>query len=409
MHSQLAAAARPYIWREVLVAFGSYNATEEGLTRLERAELPHNAPYVRALFMSFNFLGDDEDYVPQMISIISKFKSLRAVCFGTFQSYSQPTVYTRLAAAIRDHPRIDTLVIWHMAGATNLIAEGASRPYHIQFEFCHGGSAALLSKPRQIASLRLQNMERQNLAKHMPARVWESLKYLAPGYEDMEQADQAYMQSSLEVCFLELLNPSCSGTNEAFQTYIENGRKPALQALDLSQMSFYSPGREGWLKLGRKLPFLHSFTYAPRGTIGMNYAKSLLEAFRRVRRLHFVAPRKDAAGDMEELELNPDFVELLAKLPLERLILDVFVPAYLLDDHEGDPEEIGWAAVENLAETCEALESVQLRYMWEGIGCEDQRIIVEYAITRTPAGDVTLKVAKPKPLEGTILEFLDWQ
>ncbi|KAJ6590149.1 hypothetical protein DFH09DRAFT_1425858 [Mycena vulgaris] len=215
MHSQLAAATRTYIWSEVLIAFGSDDPTEEGLGRLKRAEQAHIAPYVRALFLSFNFCGDDYDYVPRMVSILSQFTHLRAVCFGTFQSYSQPPVYAPLAAALRTHPTIDTLVVWHMARAMDLIAQGSSRPYHIQLEWCHDGSAALLARPKHIASLRLQNMERTNLATHMSARIWDSLQLLAPGYPDMEQVDHEHIQASLKA-------------------YLSSGRTPALRALDLS-------------------------------------------------------------------------------------------------------------------------------------------------------------------------------
>lgn len=106
---------------------------------------------------------------------------------------------------------------------------------------------------------------------------------------------------------------------------------------------------------------------------------------------------------------QPDFVDLLSELPLERLILDVFVLDDLLDEHEDDPEEIGWTAVEELAEVCKALQSVQLRYMWEDIGCEDEPVVVEYAINRAGGKAPTLELKEPRPLEGTILEFLDWR
>ncbi|KAJ7655556.1 hypothetical protein DFH06DRAFT_1200408 [Mycena polygramma] len=396
MHSELAAATRPYIWREVLVAYCSYDQTEQGMSRLERAQQPHIAPHVRALYLSFNFLGDQDDYFPQMVSMINGFTSLRAVCLGTFQSHSQPSMkqYAPVSAAIRDHPSIDTLVIWHMTRATDVIAQGASRPYRIQLEYCHEGTAALLSKPEQITSLYLQNMEFQNLAKRMPAGIWESLKHLSVGYPGIDKdADHRHMQKSL-------------------QAYIDSGRTPALQALDLSDVSSYHPGRQVWLKLARRLPHLYSFTYASRSTISMKEAKTMLKGLSRIRRLHFVAPSDEDEDDEEEFEeviLDPDFVDILAKLPLERLILNVFVPNWAFDEDGDEPADLGRTAAVDLAERCATLETVQLRYMWEDMDSEDEPVIVEYNIKRTVDEDPTVEVKEPRLLEGTILEFLDWR
>ncbi|KAJ7736821.1 hypothetical protein B0H16DRAFT_1762923 [Mycena metata] len=394
MHSQLASATRPYIWREVLVAFGSYDTTERGSNRFERAQQPHIAPYVQALFLSFNFFGDSDDYVPQMVSAVSKFTGLRAVCLGTFQSYSQPRMYAPLAKAIRAHPRIDTLVVWHMTRSTDLIAPGNSRPYHIHLEYCHEGSAAVLAKPKCLVSLSLQNMELQNLAKHLPADVWDTLQYLAPG-PDMEDVDHNFIQKSL-------------------MAYINSGRTPALRSLDLSDVSMYDSGFKGWLQLGNHLPLLRSFTFAPRSTTTIDKAKTILKAFRHVRRLHFVAPSvedyeddSDSDSDEEQLELNFEFVNLLSKMPLEHLILDVWIAGdYLLD--EDAPEEFGEIAVDELADACEKLRSVQLRYLWEGME-EDAPVVVEYSIKRNETNDAEFEVTEPKPLEGTLLEFLDWR
>ncbi|KAK7033827.1 hypothetical protein R3P38DRAFT_3312529 [Favolaschia claudopus] len=403
MHSQLAAATRPYIWREVLVALGSYDATEAGAKRLERAELPHNAPHVRALFVSFNILGTPlEDYVPRVVSMLSRFTALRAMCFGTFQSHSQPQTPPRLAAAIRAHPSIDTLVVWHMVGATDLIAEGSSRLYNIRFNFCHGGSAALLSKPKRIGAFDQENMEPQNYAKHMPARIWDTLEFLAPGYEDYEMQDHAYIQKSLK-------------------TYMKSGRKPALRALDLSHESMYSPSREGWLKLGRKLPNLYALTYSPRSTIEIDEAEAFFEAFPKVRWLHFVAVTtedeededsededEDEDEDAGEFELDPEFVDLLSRLPVERLILDVFLPDYVLDDLEDRAEEFGMAAAKEIANWCEEIELVQFRFLPED-AFEEPPIVVEYAVATPPFGPSTVEVVEPKTLDGTMLGFLEWQ
>ncbi|KAJ7125337.1 hypothetical protein C8R44DRAFT_782886 [Mycena epipterygia] len=198
----------------------------------------------------------------------------------------------------------------------------------------------------------------------------------------------------------------------SLKAYLTSGRTSALRALDLSHISHYFPGWKDWIKLGRKLPLLDSFTYAPRSMASMDEAKDMLKAFRHVRRLHFVDPSQggfDEEEDLEEIEFSSEFVTLLSKfLSLERLVLNVWVPNYLLNDDEHDPEGIGWAAVEELVETCEELESVQLRYFWEGIGCEDEPVIVEYAVKTTGEG-FTLEVTEPKILEGTILDFLDWR
>ncbi|KAJ7188940.1 hypothetical protein C8R46DRAFT_1056218, partial [Mycena filopes] len=293
MHSQLAAATRPYIWREVLVAYGSYDATEQGLTRLERAQQPHIAPYVQALFLSFNFFGGDDDkYVPEMVSMISKFTALRAVCLGTFQSHSQPRMYPSLATAIRTHPHIDTLMVWHMTHSSELIAEGNSRPYHIHLEYCHNESAAVLAKPKCLTSLSHQNMEPQNLAKHLSASVWDTLKYLAPGYPDVEVADHKFLQESL-------------------LRYIKSGRTPALRTLDLSELSPYARSYPDWLQLGKQLPQLRSFKYASRSTSTVDEATAMLEAFSHVRCLHIVAPslasewpEEDSDDEDEEPVLN---------------------------------------------------------------------------------------------------------
>ncbi|KAJ6631406.1 hypothetical protein B0H10DRAFT_2183324 [Mycena sp. CBHHK59/15] len=342
MHSELSKATRPYIWSEVLVAFGSYDPTERGADRLERAKQPHLAPH--------------------------------------------PPMYPDVAAAIREHPGVDTLVVWHMAQCADLIAKGSPKEYKIELEYCHGKSAGILSRPAGIKFLRLQNMEPQDLAKNMPADIWDTLEHLEPGYPDMGQTNHPHMQASLKV------GP------RANHTYLDNGGAPVLRSLDLSYMSMYAPGRKGWLALGKRLPALRSFTYAPGLDASLAEVKAFLKAFHGVSRLHITVPSSGEYDpdeeDIDEIELDSDFLDLLAKLPnLERLILDVRTPVHLLDE---DLEAMGETMVEAL---------IELRYIWDDMDCEDVPVVVEYDIT--DEGEVV--ITPPRPLEGTILEFLDWR
>ncbi|KAJ7188947.1 hypothetical protein C8R46DRAFT_1056236, partial [Mycena filopes] len=396
MHSQLAAATRPYIWREVLIAYGSYDATERGLTRLERAQRPHIAPYVQALFLSFNFIGDQDEYIPEMVTMISNFTALRAVCLGTFQSYRQPRMYAPLATAIRTHPHIDTLMVWHMTHSSELIAEGNSRPYHIHLQYCHSGSAAVLAKPKCLTSLSHQNEEPQNLEDHLPAFVWDTLKYLAPGHPDVEEeADHKFLQESL-------------------LRYIKSGRTPALRTLDLSSLPTYAERRPDWLQLGKQLPQLRSFKYASRSSSTVDEATAMLKAFSHVRCLHIVVPSRasefydeDSDDEDEEFDLNPIFLALLSKMPLEHLVLDIWhSPVEFLVD-EGVLEEFAEVWVKQLAELCKALETVRMRYHWEDMEGDEEPVVVEYKIKRSGSNGPMLEAVTPRVLAGTLLEFLD--
>ncbi|KAJ7655568.1 hypothetical protein DFH06DRAFT_1473834 [Mycena polygramma] len=210
----------------------------------------------------------------------------------------------------------------------------------------------------------------------MSARNWQSLKHLSV---DPPAANADHTLASL-------------------QAFIDSGSTPALQALDLSRLSAHDPGLQGWLKLGRRLPRLVSLTYAPRSPVMLEDATTILEAFPRVRRLHCVAPL-DCVQDFETVGFGPEVVDLLANLPLERLIVDVWD---VLDDAKHELEELGCAAVKELSKYCKALEGVRLRYIWTGLKDTDYPYAVaEYTIKKS------VEVTSPRLLQGTAAEFLD--
>ncbi|KAJ7133754.1 hypothetical protein C8R43DRAFT_645133 [Mycena crocata] len=216
MHSELAIATRPYIWREVLVAFGSHNKTEAGLSRLERSQRPHIAPFVRAVFASFYFPGGgSEESIPLIVTAIPLFKSLRSVCLGTFQNDSQPRMYKDVAKVIREHPSIDTISVYYLTQCADLIQKDASRAYHIELEYSHENSIPLTLRPKAIKFLRIQNDEPQKFKKNWPPNIWDSLKHPAPGPDDADYPPQNHrvIQSSL-------------------RRYLDQGRRPALKSLD---------------------------------------------------------------------------------------------------------------------------------------------------------------------------------
>ncbi|KAJ7496640.1 hypothetical protein FB451DRAFT_1208303 [Mycena latifolia] len=404
MHSELAAATRPYIWREVLVVFGSYDATERGLGRLERAQKPHIAPFVRVLFLSFRFLGDAEDHLPLIVNAIPRFVSLRGVCLGVFQSYSQPRMYEDVAKAIREHPTIDTLSVRLMTRCANLIAKDSAKRYSLELTYCHDNSAALLLRPKAIKFFRLENYENQNLKKNWPVDIWDSLQHLDPGHDDMAHyppENHKIMLSSL-------------------QKYLKQGRRPALKSLDLSKVASYELPR--WLALVHGLD-LEAFAYVPYsdGDGDFDLLAEILDKVPKVRTLSVKLPTEeypdpdDEDEDEErEFEIDPDIVDLLSGLPnLERLTLTVRLPydfADILEDPE-DASDLGQLAVEALAEECVLLRRVRLVFRWEEMDeCMDEPAIVEYIIHRKgPTGEVVVESVAPRLLEGTILEFVQWR
>ncbi|KAJ6491624.1 hypothetical protein C8R47DRAFT_1271185 [Mycena vitilis] len=183
--------------------------------------------------------------------------------------------------------------------------------------------------------------------------------------------------------------------------YINSGRTPALQGLDLSRLSVDDAGLSGWLRLGLRLPHLQSLTYAPRSPVSLEDAKTIIEAFPRVRRLHCVAAL-DCVEDFETVGFGPEVVDLLANLPLERLIVDVWD---VLDDSRHDSrEELGCPAVKELSRWCKALEVVRLRYTWTGFRNTDiPYAVAGYTIKRS----VEVIMTSPRFLQGTAAEFLD--
>lgn len=182
MHSALAIATRPYIWREVLVAARSLDKTEAGIGRLERAQRPHIAPFVRAIFLSL--FDETEDILPSVVTAIPLFKSLRAVCLGSFQTYSHPRVPEDLAKVIREHHRIDTLSLLKMTQCAALVEENSSKEYSLELEYCDKKSAALLLRAKAIRFLRIN----RDLEKNFANNIWDTLEHLAvdPNHQSLQ-------------------------------------------------------------------------------------------------------------------------------------------------------------------------------------------------------------------------------
>ncbi|KAJ7496641.1 hypothetical protein FB451DRAFT_1386023 [Mycena latifolia] len=401
MHSELAAATRPYIWREVLVAFSSYDATEHGLGRLERAQKPHIAPFVRMLFLSFP--GDPEYQLPLIVNAILRFVSLRGVCLGSFQNYDQPQMYKDVAKAILEHPTIDTLSVRLMSDA---------KPYNIELDSCHGNSAALLLRPKIVKFFRLQNEERQNFQQNWPADIWDSLQHLDPGPENMDYYPPENHQIILS----------------SLQKYLEQGRRPALKSLNLSEVS--PSDILPWLALVGGLD-LEAFTYVPYGEPedDVDLLTEILGKVPKVQTLSIKIPSEEYSDsddededEEQEFEIDasgisssglPEIVELLSTLPnLERLTLTVQLPDYFADIL-GDPEDasdLGQPAVEALAEECLLLRRIRLVFKLEMDEYIEEPAIVEYIIHRKGKVVVVESASvAPRLLEGTILEFVQWR
>lgn len=192
MHSALAIATRPHIWREVLVALGSRDKTEAGISRLERAKRPHIAPFIRALFLSLfpSPWDNPDDFLPPIVAAISLFKSMRVVCVGKFQQFQ--THYREglhmqeaLADAIRAHPRINGLYVNSM-GCADLIEENSSKAYALELHNCGGSSVALLLRPKAISFLRINGGDLEKLQTNWPPDVWKTLKHFDPGSGESE-------------------------------------------------------------------------------------------------------------------------------------------------------------------------------------------------------------------------------
>ncbi|KAJ7125342.1 hypothetical protein C8R44DRAFT_782894 [Mycena epipterygia] len=383
MHSELALATRPYIWREVLVAFRSYDKNETGCSRLERAQRPHIAPFVRAIFLSF--YGNPENFLLPIVTAIPLFTSLRAVCLGSFQTYDQPRVPKDLAKIIREHPCIDTLSVRLMTQCADLIKKDSSKPYSLELHDCHENSTPLLLRPKAIRFLCFHNCEPQKLQKNCPADIWDTLEHFDPGAEDADEDNHRRLRASLK-------------------RFVNQGRRPALKSLDLSGID--PDGLSSWLKIVRGLD-LEAFTYASDTVKSeLDVLEQILDIFPKLKRLHIGLPSDEGSDeDQSEFEIDPDVVDILSQFPnLERLTLSVD-PSYYVDMDSEDAAELGQSAVEMLCEECLFLRSVQLVFESEDMECEDNPVIVEYNIHRDER-KVNAEVVAPRLLEGTIFEFL---
>ncbi|KAJ7125336.1 hypothetical protein C8R44DRAFT_875147 [Mycena epipterygia] len=412
MHSELATAIRPYIWREVLVAVGSYDKTEARIGRLERAQRPHIAPFVRAIFLSF--YGHPENFLQRIVTAIPHFTSLRAVCLGSFQTYAQPRLYKDLAEVIREHPCIDTLNVRLMTHCADLIKQNSSKPYSIELHNCHSNSTALLLRPKAIRFLRLHNWEPQKLDENCPPDIWDTMEHFDPGRDDCDWPPKNH----------QILRAS-------LQKFLDQGRRPAMTSLDLSGVRPDEVAQ--WLAVVRNLD-IDSFTYIPDTKAGVEVLGKFLKYFPKVRRLDIGLPvdeenydedsdeEKSSDEDSEDednfdedldesqFKLDPRVLNMLSHLRnLERLTLNAELSYHLVNELEDELEEeaaaLGRSAVEMLGEDCPLLRTVQLVFEWESMRCENNPVVVEYNIHRH-GGEMGVDVVAPRLLEGTIFDFL---
>ncbi|KAJ6590137.1 hypothetical protein DFH09DRAFT_1140930 [Mycena vulgaris] len=389
MHSELAIATRPYIWREVLVAWRSDDEADESLSRLERAHKPHIARFVRAIFVSVRDSDESEDSLRPIVTAIPLFVSLRGVCVGVFQNdYSLP-MYENLANVIREHPRIDILSMCRMTQCTDLIPENSSKTYSLELSFCHENSIYLLLRPKAVKLLRLPHDEAQLLVTTWPADIWGSLEHLDPGAD----GDGTHM----------IIQPS-------LQKYLDQGRLPALKSLDLSRVGAdqISP----WLKLVRGL-HLEVLVYMPDGDDDFDAVlQEIREISLKVRNLSIRLPRAvysdEEDAEISAFEVDPAIVDHLSNLPnLERLTLTGEVEDG--EDLDGDVMELGKPMAQILGKKRPLLRRVQLVFTWEAMDhCSDQSLVAEYGIHRQ-RGEVVVESVAPQLLEGTAFDWVQWR
>jgi hypothetical protein len=202
MHSSLSQAVTPFIWREVSLLFGGDNDRELYRNRLETATKPHIAPHVRALFVSFAWLGNDKDNNTLLIGALTKLTGLRSMCLGGFQGYTQFKPDPRLASAIRQHCMIDTIVLSRIKEASDLIADGEyTRSWNIDLENCLYGTDALIGKANKIRRLTLQQVQPEDGMKQwIRENIWASLRSLDLGrYPDCSGLNEGILLASLKV------------------------------------------------------------------------------------------------------------------------------------------------------------------------------------------------------------------
>ncbi|KAJ7125385.1 hypothetical protein C8R44DRAFT_734637 [Mycena epipterygia] len=301
MHSALAIATRPYIWREV-----------------------HIAPFVRAVFLSLFYQEGPDDILPYVVTAIPLFKSLRAVCLGTFQDYSHPRVPEDLAKVIREHHRIDTLSLLPMNQCAALVEENSSKEYSLELEYCDENSTALLF-------LRINC----DLEKKFAPNIWDTLEHLA--VQDHRDPVHQELRASL-------------------QKFRDEGRRPALKSLNLSEV--YLDRLSSWLTVVRNLD-LDAFTYVPYTRPDIDVLRQILEKFPNVKRLSLGLPR------------------------LEHLTLTVTIPDHLENGVEESAAELAQPAAEVLGQDCPSLRSATLVLEWEQMHMEcGDPVVVEYVIHR---------------------------
>ncbi|KAJ7750081.1 hypothetical protein DFH07DRAFT_828155 [Mycena maculata] len=317
MHSPSVVATRPYIWHEVLAAFGSYDKTETGLGRLKRTQMPHIAPFVWAVFLPFHFpAGNSEKFLPLITHAVPLFTSLRAVCLGAFQTHNQPRMYRSLSKVIRTHSTIDTLSVYRMTQCADLIEKSSQATYNIELEYCHGNSDPLLLRPKGIRFMRLHNEEPQNLRTNWPADIWATLKHLNPGPCDVDLPPENHRL---------ILFTS--------QRYLDQGGRPSLKSLDLSEV--YPNELRPWLTLFHKVD-LDAFIYNPYNEPTLETLEEILKIFPKVKRLSIglLDPEDDSDSNsdsddnsLEIFDLDRDVPDLLSQLTnLEHLTLTVILP-----------------------------------------------------------------------------------
>ncbi|KAJ7647849.1 hypothetical protein FB45DRAFT_894601 [Roridomyces roridus] len=311
MHSQLAIATRPYIWREVAVVFAGTEGRKEEIiedynpTHFERAQMPHIARFVRALFIACCSDG----LLPQSLpGTISSFTSLRSVCFTRFPNQAfddQPCMDENLAAAIRMHPSIHTLSVCAMTDCANLIQPKTTKTYNIALNFCLGNSMALLARPNAIKylCLRTHDYQPQAVEESWPCDIWDTLEHLDAGYDTTNLVPDSQNRINQRFIFT------------SFKNYLSTGRRLALRSLDLSGVlpRHVVPYLEMFNGIG-----LETLTYIPTWHANMQF-ETLAEVwvnFPKLKRLRVAIPLRDEEFHSETLNhlmIQPDTIDLLQK------------------------------------------------------------------------------------------------
>ncbi|KAJ7655554.1 hypothetical protein DFH06DRAFT_1200405 [Mycena polygramma] len=382
MHSELATATRPYIWREVFVAIESPD--KPATARLERARRPHIAPFVRALFVVFR----SPSGTPAIADTLPLFTSLRVVCLYNEISTLVPMT-SHLAKGIREHPSIEILCLSHMSrcGDFNPIPTSSLKAWRIGLDYCHKNSVSLLLQPNTITSLRLQCQEAFEET-DWPTNIWETLEHLDPGFDN-----DTYPPRNHRIILSSL------------QKYVDRGRRPALRSLNLSSVA---PGNLApWLALPSRIQ-LDMLAYIPSyAGLTIDVVRELLATFYKVKwlEIELLVEQHQEEGD-NELRIDRDMLAILSKLPsVERLTLTVELPYYIaitVQNHEA-VTILARPLIPILGEGCAKLRSVRLVFKSEWL-VRGPAIIKEYNIIRRDQG-VDVETVTPRLLDGTVFEF----